>query len=87
MLTPLAIDPAHPFPQLLNKSLNVIVELDGEDLSTDIAVVQVPRILPRLVPFENKRTAMTTCFSAISFFTMSEACFTGCASKEHTSSA
>ncbi|HEY5705247.1 MAG TPA: polyphosphate kinase 1 [Terrimicrobiaceae bacterium] len=51
VLTPLAIDPAHPFPQLLNKSLNVIVELEGEDLSTDIAVVQVPRILPRVVPF------------------------------------
>src|SRR5262249_40041699 len=31
VLTPLAIDPAHPFPQLLNKSLNVIVELEGED--------------------------------------------------------
>ena len=46
----MAIDPAHPFPQLLNKSLNVIVELEGEDLSTDIAVVQVPRILPRVVP-------------------------------------
>ena len=51
VLTPLAIDPAHPFPQLLNKSLNVIIELEGEDLSTDIAVVQVPRILPRVVPF------------------------------------
>ncbi len=51
VLTPLAIDPAHPFPQLLNKSLNVIVELEGEDLKTDIAVVQVPRILPRVVPF------------------------------------
>jgi polyphosphate kinase len=52
VLTPLAIDPAHPFPQLLNKSLNVIVELEGgEDFGTDIAVVQVPRILPRVVPF------------------------------------
>lgn len=50
VLTPLAIDPVHPFPQLLNKSLNVIVELEGDDLETDIAVVQVPRILPRLVP-------------------------------------
>ena len=40
VLTPLAIDPAHPFPQLLNKSLNVIVELEGgEDFGTDIAVV------------------------------------------------
>ncbi len=51
VLTPLAIDPSHPFPQLLNKSLNVIVELEGDDLETDIAVVQVPRILPRVVPF------------------------------------
>lgn len=55
VLTPLAVDPAHPFPQLLNKSLNVIVELEGEDLSTDIAVVQAPRILPRVVPFPNTK--------------------------------
>jgi polyphosphate kinase len=51
VLTPLAVDLAHPFPQLLNKSLNVIVELEGDDLGTDIAVVQAPRILPRVVPF------------------------------------
>ncbi|MFM8458453.1 MAG: RNA degradosome polyphosphate kinase, partial [Chthoniobacterales bacterium] len=38
VLTPLAIDPAHPFPQLLNKSLNIIVELEGDNLSTDLAV-------------------------------------------------
>jgi len=54
VLTPLAIDPSHPFPQLLNKSLNVIVELEGENLNTDIAVVQVPRILPRVVPFSKQ---------------------------------
>ncbi|MDA1275530.1 MAG: polyphosphate kinase 1 [Verrucomicrobia bacterium] len=52
VLTPLAIDPAHPFPQLLNKSLNVIVHLEtkvsGEDRHR-LAVVQVPRVLPRLV--------------------------------------
>ena len=55
VLTPLAIDPAHPFPQLLNKSLNLLVELEGEDLSTDLAVVQIPRILPRLLPFPGKK--------------------------------
>lgn len=55
VLTPLAIDPAHPFPQLLNKSLNVIVELEGEGLNTDIAIVQVPRILPRVVPFSESK--------------------------------
>jgi polyphosphate kinase len=54
VLTPLAIDPAHPFPQLLNKSLNLIVELEGENLTTDLAVVQIPRILPRVLPFPQK---------------------------------
>lgn len=52
ILTPLAIDPAHPFPQLANKSLNMMVRLeldrDGETLR-HLAVVQVPRGLPRLV--------------------------------------
>ena len=51
VLTPLAVDPVHPFPQLLNKSLNVAVELEGDELSTHLAVVQVPRILPRLLPY------------------------------------
>jgi polyphosphate kinase len=52
VLTPLAIDPAHPFPQLLNKSLNLIIRLemgrDGQNLK-HMAVVQIPRILPRVV--------------------------------------
>jgi polyphosphate kinase len=49
VLTPLAVDPVHPFPQLLNKSLNVAVELEGDAISTNLAVVQVPRILPRVI--------------------------------------
>ncbi len=52
VLTPLAIDPAHPFPQLLNKSLNMIVQLDIEqhgETRRRLGVVQVPRVLPRLV--------------------------------------
>jgi len=52
VLTPLAIDPAHPFPQLLNKSLNLIIRLEmprqAETLK-HLAVVQIPRILSRLV--------------------------------------
>jgi polyphosphate kinase len=51
VLTPLAVDPVHPFPQLLNKSLNVAVELEGPAISTNLAVVQVPQILPRLLPY------------------------------------
>ncbi|MFZ4483086.1 MAG: polyphosphate kinase 1 [Chthoniobacterales bacterium] len=54
VLTPLALDPAHPFPQLLNKSLNVLVELESSELGTDLAVVQIPRILPRVLPFPQK---------------------------------
>ena len=52
VLTPLAIDPAHPFPQLLNKSLNLIVRLElkrGEEMLKHMAVVQIPRILPRMI--------------------------------------
>jgi polyphosphate kinase len=52
VLTPLAIDPVHPFPQLLNKSLNIIVQLEmktgGENLR-HFAVVPVPRMLPPVV--------------------------------------
>jgi polyphosphate kinase len=52
VLTPLAIDPAHPFPQLLNKSLNMIVQVEqarGRETLRHLAVVQVPRVWPRLV--------------------------------------
>lgn len=52
VLTPLGIDPSHPFPQLLNKSLNIVVQLDIErsgEMQRRLAVVQVPRVLPRLV--------------------------------------
>jgi len=51
VLTPLAIDPAHPFPQLLNKSLNIILQLEKKEGRRTLryqAVVQVPRNLPRL---------------------------------------
>ena len=52
VLSPLALDPAHPFPQILNKSLNFIVSLKGSDAfgrRGGIAVVQAPRALPRLI--------------------------------------
>ncbi len=52
VLTPLAVDPAHPFPHIANKSLNFVVALSIEDdgiTRSRLAVVQVPRVLPRLV--------------------------------------
>jgi polyphosphate kinase len=51
VLTPLGIDPAHPFPQVANKTLNLIVqvELEPQHAKKRLAVVQVPRVLPRLV--------------------------------------
>ena len=53
VLTPLAVDPSHPFPQLLNKSLNLITRIrtpEGRDPgATRLAIVQVPRVLPHLV--------------------------------------
>ena len=52
VLTPLALDQSHPFPQLGNKTLNIAVSLDNPDTPEDeqlIAILPVPRILPRLV--------------------------------------
>ncbi|MCI3206349.1 MULTISPECIES: polyphosphate kinase 1 [Pandoraea] len=53
VLTPIGLDPAHPFPRVLNKSLNFAVELEGKDAfgrDAELAIVQAPRALPRLVP-------------------------------------
>ena len=52
LLTPIGLDPAHPFPQVVNKSLNFIVELSGKDAfgrGTAIAIVKAPRVLPRVI--------------------------------------
>ena len=52
LLTPIALDPAHPFPRILNKSLNFVVELEGLDAfgrRAGIAIVQAPRVLPRVM--------------------------------------
>ncbi len=52
VLTPVGLDPSHPFPRVLNKSLNFAVELSGRDAfgrSSGAAVVQAPRALPRVI--------------------------------------
>lgn len=57
VLTPLAIDPAHPFPHLHNKSLNLILRIEtiGQDPPRQLyAVLQVPSVLNRLVPLPDE---------------------------------
>ncbi len=52
VLTPIGLDPSHPFPRVLNKSLHFAVELEGKDAfgrSSKIAIVQAPRVLPRVI--------------------------------------
>ncbi|MEJ1959934.1 MAG: polyphosphate kinase 1 [Nitrosomonadales bacterium] len=53
VLTPIGLDPSHPFPRVLNKSLNFAVELQGKDAfgrNSAKAIVQAPRMLPRTIP-------------------------------------
>lgn len=52
LLLPVGIDPAHPLPQVANKSLNFIVHLRGRDAfgrHNEIAILKVPRVLPRVI--------------------------------------
>ncbi|MBW8313122.1 MAG: polyphosphate kinase 1 [Rhizobium sp.] len=52
VLSPLGLDPVHPFPRILNKSLNVVVVLEGKDAfgrSGGMAIVRAPRSLPRII--------------------------------------
>ncbi|MEY8877875.1 MAG: polyphosphate kinase 1 [Leptothrix sp. (in: b-proteobacteria)] len=59
LLVPLGLDPAHPFPQVANKSLNFIVQLGGVDAfgrENSIAIVKVPRALPRVIRVPDRLT-------------------------------
>ncbi|MBL8330202.1 MAG: polyphosphate kinase 1 [Rubrivivax sp.] len=52
LLVPVALDPAHPFPLVANKSLNFIMRLSGDDLQGEggrVAILKVPRVLPRVM--------------------------------------
>lgn len=69
ILTPVGLDPSHPFPKILNKSLNFIVLVDGDDAfgrETGIAVVQVPRALPRLIALPQTISGADTAFVMLS---------------------
>ena len=57
LLVPVGLDPSHPFPQVANKSLNFIARLTGRDAfgrENTIAIVKVPRVLPRVIKMPDK---------------------------------
>ena len=59
VLTPISIDPAHPFPRLVNKSLNFIATLEGKDAfgrDINLAIVPAPRSLPRVIRLPDEST-------------------------------
>lgn len=69
LLVPVGLDPAHPFPQVANKSLNFIVQLSGKDAfgrSNDIAIVKIPRVLPRVIPLPSKVAGKEKAFVLLS---------------------
>lgn len=56
VVSPIGLDPAHPFPRLVNKSLNFILSLDGSDAfgrDSGFAIVPAPRSLPRIIRIPN----------------------------------
>jgi polyphosphate kinase len=60
VLSPIGLDPAHPFPRVLNKNLYFIVSLEGKDAfgrDSGLAIVQMPRSLPRIVHVPREQTS------------------------------
>ena len=69
LLTPIGLDPSHPFPRVLNKSLNFAVELVGTDAfgrNSGTAIVQAPRALPRVIRFPPELCSATDSFVFLS---------------------
>jgi polyphosphate kinase len=69
LLTPIGLDPAHPFPQVVNKSLNFIVELSGKDAfgrGTGIAILKAPRVLPRVIRLPDELSTKGASFCLLS---------------------
>jgi len=69
LLSPIGLDPSHPFPLLMNKALNFIVQIEGKDAfgrPSSTAVLKVPRVLPRVIPLPVKLTPRTQAFVMLS---------------------
>ena len=82
IVSPIGIDPAHPFPRLVNKSLNFIVELEGKDAfgrDLNYAIVPAPRTLPRviLLPPELSKTGHNFIFLSSMIHAHAEKMFPG----------
>ena len=69
LLIPVGLDPSHPFPQVANKTLNFIVRLSGKDAfgrENEIAIVKVPRVVPRLIRLPDKVAEHRAVFVSLS---------------------
>ncbi len=69
LLLPVGIDPAHPLPQVANKSLNFIVHLLGKDAfgrQNEIAILKVPRVLPRVIALPDELAGQGKAFVLLS---------------------
>ena len=69
VLTPIGLDPSHPFPRVLNKSLNFAIELAGKDAfgrNSGAAIVQAPRVLPRVIRVPEELTGTPNAFVFLS---------------------
>src|SRR3979490_2022121 len=80
VLSPLGLDPARPFPRIQNKSLNFIVRLEGKDAfdrDSELAIVQAPRSLPRVVPVPNEGSERTLMLLSVIVHTFVHKLFAG----------
>jgi len=69
LLTPIGLDPAHPFPRVVNKSLNFIIALSGKDAfgrGTGAAIVKAPRVLPRVLRLPDRLAPHGSAFCLLS---------------------
>jgi len=69
LLVPVSMDPAHPLPQVANKSLNFIVHLHGKDAfgrENEIAILKVPRVLPRVIELPERLAGKGKAFVLLS---------------------
>jgi polyphosphate kinase len=69
LLSPIGLDPSHPFPLLMNKALNFVVQIEGKDAfgrPSSIVVLKVPRVLPRVIPLPAKLTPRKQAFVMLS---------------------